>query len=109
MEVSMKNGTCEVMVVEHPRGIMQGCKTCRQILKRGNFTIGLYGRENGIDYKYLLGAPQEEHCGEEKKFIQCFETAEEAEAEKERVLSHLSTTGSTAGLRLMEFARPGVN
>ncbi len=105
----MDKGTCEVMVVEHPQGIVQGCKKCRQILKRGNFSIGLHVREDGVDYKYLLGAPPQEHCGEEKKFIVCFETEEEAEAEKDRVLAHLSNTGSTAGLRLMEFAKPGVN
>ncbi len=106
----MKNNECEVLVVEHPEGIVQGCKVCREVLKRGNFAIGIHVRENGSNFKYFLGAsPQPEHCGEQKKFIQTFETDVEAETEKIRVLAHLSEKGSTEGLSLIGFFDPKLN
>ncbi len=89
----MKDGGCHVMVVEHPVGVAQGCKICREILETGKFLIGIHVRENGSDFKYFLGAPPQKHCGEQKKFLQCFETEEDAEAEKLKVLSHLSEIG----------------
>lgn len=105
----MKDGECHVMVVEHPAGVIQGCKVCRTILSRGNYLIGLHVRENGKDFKYFLGAPPQEHCGEQKKILQCFETADEAETERLRVLSHLSERGTTEGLPLMGFFDPKLN
>ncbi|OGZ43083.1 MAG: hypothetical protein A2719_01845 [Candidatus Ryanbacteria bacterium RIFCSPHIGHO2_01_FULL_45_22] len=99
----MKDGECQVMVVEYPAGVIQGCKVCRTILKIGKFLIGLHVHEDGKDFKYFLGTPPQEHCGEQKKILQCFETEEEAEAERLKVLSHLSEKGSTEGLPLMGF------
>ena len=96
-------GKCVVSVVEHPGGIAQGCKRCGEILHQGKFTIGLFVYANGIEYKYLLGGPREMHCGEEKNFLMCFKTEEDAEAEKQNVLSHVQKNGSTEGLRLMEI------
>ncbi len=99
----MKDGECQVMVVEPPTGVVQGCKKCRTVLVKGNFLIGIHVRENRSDFRYFLGAPPQEHCGEQKNFLQCFETEEEAEAEKIKVLSHLSEKGTTEGLPLMGF------
>jgi hypothetical protein len=106
----MKNGECEVSVVEHPEGIVQGCKVCREVLVKGNFAIGIHVRENGSNFKYFLGvSPQPEHCGEQKKFIQTFITETEAEAEKLKVLAYLSEKGTTEGLPLIGFFDPKLN
>ncbi len=106
----MKDGECEVLVVEHPMGFIQGCKVCREVLMKGNFAIGIHVRENGSNFKYFLGAsPQPEHCGEQKRLIQTFETDVEAEAEKLKVLAHLSEKGTTKGLPLMGFFDPRLN
>lgn len=100
---------CQVLVVEHPAGVIQGCKICRKVLTTGKFLIGIHVRENGSDFKYLLAALPQEHCGEEKKLLQCFETAEEAEVERLKVLSHLLEKGTTKGLPLMGFFDPRLN
>jgi hypothetical protein len=105
----MKNGECQVLVVEYPKGVFQGCKVCRQILVKGNFLIGIHVRENGSDFKYFLGAPPQEHCGEQKKFLKCFEAETEAEAERLNVLSHIAEKGTTEGLKLMGFFDPRSN
>lgn len=105
----MKDGECQVMVVEHPAGVAQGCKICREILLTGKYLIGIHVRENGSDFKYFLGAPSQEHCGEQKKLLLCFDAEEDAEAEKLKVLSHLSETGTTEGLPLMGFFDPKLN
>jgi len=97
------------MVVEFPTDITQGCKICRKVLKKGKYVIGIYVRENGSDYKYLLGAPPQEHCGEQKIFLQCFEAEAEAEVEGHNVLSYISEKGTTEGLSLMEFVDPRSN
>jgi len=105
---SMENSLV-VQVVTHPHGITQGCKKCQTVLLEGNFAIGLIVKEGEESKKYLLGAPPQEHCGEPKTFFQIFQTAEEADVEKERVVAHLNEKGTTEGLRLVAWIIPGNN
>jgi hypothetical protein len=105
----MENDEWYVVVVECPAGIIQGCRTCRETLSEGKYLIGIYIRENGTEFRYLLGAPPRQHCGEEKIILMCFETEGEAEIEREKVISHLSTKGTTEGLRLKGFYNPQIN
>lgn len=105
----MQDGECQVMVIEHPAGITQGCKVCGEILKQGTFLIGIQIREDGKDLKYLLGTSPQEHCGEQKKILECFDNEEDAEAEKLKVIAHLSEHKSTEGLPLLGFYNPQLN
>lgn len=99
----MNNFECSVFVVEHPSGVFQGCRVCNKILKKGRFLIGLLVRENEEDYKYLLGLPPQIHCGEQKNFLECFETEKDAEDMMFKVVSHLSESGAIKDLPLMAF------
>ena len=101
--------TCDVQVVEHLHGITQGCKKCRTVLLRGNYVIGLVFKDGAETKKYLLGAPPQEHCGEPKTFFQVFQTAEEADVEKEKIVVHINQKGTTEGLRLVAWIIPSNN
>ena len=108
-EGCMEKGKCDIGVIEHPVGIVQGCKVCGQIIVEGKFAIGIRIEEGGVDYKYLLGAPPQKHCGEEKHFIWTSFSKEEAEKEAAKVLLHLTEKETTDGLVLMKFVNPTVN
>lgn len=105
----MKDGQCEVVVYKHPTRLFQGCITCGKIITSGSFLIGIHVCEQGCDYEYFLGTPDIIHCGEQKMILQSFETAEDAELEREKVLLHLSGKGTTEGLILMRMIIPQLN
>lgn len=105
----MNEGECQVAVIEHPKGISQGCKICGQVLFHGTFLIGIQICEKGEIIKYFLGLPSIEHCGEQKTILASFENEEEAEAERERVLAQISEQKSTEGLPLVGFSLPLLN
>ena len=105
----MENGDCQVVVVKFPMGVIQGCKVCGEVLVRGNFLIGIHVYEDGSDFKYFLGSAPQEHCGEEKKFLRCFETESEAETERLSVLSHIAEKGTTEGLTLLKIIDKKLN
>lgn len=99
----MKDGECNVLIVEYPNGCFQGCKNCRGELSSGNFAVGLHLCDRGKEFKYFVGAPPRLCCGEVKKTIQLFQIVEDAEIEAEKVRSHLNEKGTTKGLRLLGF------
>lgn len=100
----MKNGQCKVFVLEHAGSIYQGCKVCRQILMTGKFLIGIHIHENGSDFKYVLGAPPQTHCGENKTFMQTFERLADAEKKVAEISVQILNNGSTEGLTLFFVA-----
>lgn len=105
----MKDNECLVVVVEDDEGIVQGCIKCGEILIAGKFLVGMHARKNGSDLISLLGAPLQEHCGEQIQFLQCFVTKSEAEARRLEVISHISRYGTTKGLTLMGLPDPRFN
>lgn len=90
----------ELVLVNHPAGINNGCAKCREILSSGTWAVGL---KIGT-HRYAVGKnPARTHCGEEKKEIDVFDTEEPARALLERVREQLNREGTTVNLKLYEF------
>lgn len=108
-EIKMK-GTCEVLIVHHPPGIIQGCKKCRVVLSTGKYAIGLKIKDRGREFSYFLGEdPPRVCCGEEKILIRTFESEEAAKIPAGEVRRHLAEKESTEGLRLLDWTLPHNN
>lgn len=105
----MKQDWFRVIVLEQSNGVMQGCKMCGTILKTGTFLIGLHICENEKNFRYILAAPPQKHCGEAKTIFECFDTKEEAEAKKAEIIAHLLEKGTTKELPLIGFFDPTSN
>ncbi len=99
----MKKSSCDVVIVEHLKGFYQGCKTCRQILTVGKYSIGLVINQDGREFRYFLGDKPMIHCGEEKILIKTFEHIWDAESERYFLIKHLNEQGTTEGLPLKGF------
>ena len=103
---------CSVHVIEPDMEINTGCKMCRRPISttKDKFLIGLMIKEDKKEFRYFLGVdPPIMCCGEEKLVIKTFDTDEEAEAEKTRVMQYLDEHGSTEGLKLLGFHHFGMN
>lgn len=100
----MSINSCLVLVVDNPVRVIQGCKVCRNILDSGRYIVGFHIVDNGQEFHYLLGVPEDVyHCGEKKTMIMTFDSLDAAEAEVSRVVAHIEKEKSTFGLRLLNF------
>jgi|GEM_PF-3897663 hypothetical protein len=101
-------GTAEVLVIEHPPGIVHGCKHCGRIHLRGRYAVGIKINEDGKEHHYMLGIETPIWCcGESKPFYQVFDDRDEATLVCEEVECHLNRHGTTEGLRLIGFRWAG--
>ncbi len=97
-------GEALIQLVDHPAGIVQGCKRCGTIHLRGRYVVGILIREDGQEHRYLLGFKVPMRCcGEEKPFYQVFHDRDECELVCEEVEEHLARHHETTGLRLISF------
>lgn len=100
------------VIVPDGKEIKMGCKLCgREISStKDRFMLGVTVDEGRQHHRYFIAVdPPIICCGEEKKIIKTFETEEEVEREKDRVVQYLNTRQSTEGLKLLSFSHYGMN
>jgi|SRR3989344_5532477 len=103
-----ENATLQILFNE--QGLSNGCKRCREIFNRGQFSIGLSVGNGPTAKRYVVGIdPPVWCCGEEKKYILIFANESDAKTIETELFEHLKTKKTTEGLRLYELSLGGQN
>lgn len=89
----------ELVLMNHPPGVISGCAKCRKVLRQGTWAVGLIIG----DKKYLVGAnPLVICCGEEKQVIEAFDSVDEARELSRKIDAILIEEKSTENLVLYQ-------